>query len=337
MGFEPLQTDRLILRPLELADAEEVRRLAGAPEVASTTLSIPHPYPEGAAEQFIAGTREEMEAGRSYALAMVRREDGALLGVISLTGIHPVHRRAELGYWIGVPYWGQGYTTEAARAMIDFAFGELGLNSVFARHLTRNPASGRVMAKVGMRCEGRLRQHVCKNGQFEDLAVYSILRTEWEAASRPAPLSGIQLQPIGLVENGVIEPVDEGWGEVLSTIRLQPHLNGIVDGLEQFSHALVICYLHETPAVDEVKRRPRGRADMPEVGLLAQRARHRPNPIAVTAVEVLSTGPDRLVVRGLDAIHGTPVLDIKPYFPAFDRRDDARVPEWVNRLMEGYF
>lgn len=145
------------------------------------------------------------------------------------------------------------------------------------------------------------------------------------------------MRPIGVVENGQQEAVDEGWGQVVSTIRLRPDLHGIVDGLDQFTHALIICYLHETPAVPEVRRRPRGRADMPELGLLAQRARHRPNPIAVTAVEVVAAHPDRLVVRGLDAIASTPVLDIKPYFPIFDRRDEARVPEWVDRLMEGYF
>jgi tRNA-Thr(GGU) m(6)t(6)A37 methyltransferase TsaA len=149
-------------------------------------------------------------------------------------------------------------------------------------------------------------------------------------------MSEILMRPIGFVENGQTEAVDEGWGGVISTIRLREDLGGIVDGLDQFSHALIICYLHETPDVPDVRRRPRGREDMPLLGLLAQRARHRPNPIAVTAVEVVAAHHDRLVVRGLDAIHGTPVLDIKPYFPIFDRRD-ARVPEWVDRLMEGYF
>lgn len=146
----------------------------------------------------------------------------------------------------------------------------------------------------------------------------------------------IVMRPIGFVENGQTEAVDEGWGGVVSTVRLREDLGGIVDGLDQFSHALIICYLHETPDVPEVRRRPRGREDMPMLGLLAQRARHRPNPIAVTAVEVVAVHHDRLEVRGLDAIHGTPVLDIKPYFPIFDRRE-ARVPEWVDRLMEGYY
>ncbi|MDB4894611.1 MAG: hypothetical protein JWN15_873 [Firmicutes bacterium] len=146
----------------------------------------------------------------------------------------------------------------------------------------------------------------------------------------------IHMEPIGVVRNGVTEAVDEGWGEVTSEIVLRPDLAGIVDGMEGFSHVLVVTWLHETPAVPEVKRRPRGRNDMPVLGLLAQRARHRPNPIGITACEVVAVAPDRLTVRGLDAIDGTPVLDLKPYFPAFDRRE-AMVPEWVDRLMSGYF
>lgn len=131
--------------------------------------------------------------------------------------------------------------------------------------------------------------------------------------------------------------MDEGWGTVVSEMELAPDLHGILDGLEAFSHVIVIFYMHEAPMVDGVKRRPRGRADMPEVGLLAQRARHRPNPIGMTVAEIVSVATDRLTVRGLDAIDGTPVLDLKPYVPVFDRRDNATVPEWMERLMVGYF
>jgi tRNA (adenine37-N6)-methyltransferase len=107
--------------------------------------------------------------------------------------------------------------------------------------------------------------------------------------------------------------------------------------LDGFSHCLVVTWLHESPPAGAVRRRPRGREDMPEVGLLAQRARHRPNPIGITAVPIVSVGEDQLVVRGLDAIDGTPVLDVKPYVPVFDSRPEATVPEWMTRLMAGYF
>lgn len=144
------------------------------------------------------------------------------------------------------------------------------------------------------------------------------------------------MQSIGTIQNAVSEPVDEGWGGVQSDIVLRPDLAGILSGLEQFSHALVIYWMHEMPPTTQLTRRPRGRADLPELGLLAQRARHRPNPIGVTAVQVIAVSADRLTVRGLDAINGTPVLDIKPYFPDFDSRA-ARVPDWATRLMTGYF
>ena len=83
-----------------------------------------------------------------------------------------------MGYWIGKPFWGQDYCTKAARAMLDFGFGPWELNRIHAYHFVRNPASGRVMAKIGMQYEGLLRQHVIKWGQFEDLALYGILRSD---------------------------------------------------------------------------------------------------------------------------------------------------------------
>jgi tRNA-Thr(GGU) m(6)t(6)A37 methyltransferase TsaA len=90
------------------------------------------------------------------------------------------------------------------------------------------------------------------------------------------------------------------------------------------------------PARDLI-RRPQERADMPEVGTFAQRAKHRPNPIGITAVELIELRGRVLVVKGLDAIDGTPVLDIKPYVPVFDSRPTAIVPRWIERLMENYF
>lgn len=173
-----LQAERLQLRPFVLADAPEVQRLAGAWDVAYTTQNIPHPYEDGMAEQWIGTHLESFETGRALTLAIERREDGALMGAIGLTGFGGEHDHAELGYWIGKPYWGQGYATEAARAIVDYGFDRLGLNRILARHLTRNPASGRVMQKIGMAYEGCMRQHVKKWGHYEDVAFYGMLRHE---------------------------------------------------------------------------------------------------------------------------------------------------------------
>jgi tRNA-Thr(GGU) m(6)t(6)A37 methyltransferase TsaA len=134
--------------------------------------------------------------------------------------------------------------------------------------------------------------------------------------------------------------VDEGWGKVVSEIYLNPELARGIVGFEAFSHVLVVFHMHRatfSPSSDLV-RRPQGRADMPEVGIFAQRAKHRPNPIGVTVVKLLGVKDNVITVQGPDAIDGTPVLDIKPYFPQYDSAGgDVRLPEWVGRLMEGYF
>jgi len=152
-------------------------------------------------------------------------------------------------------------------------------------------------------------------------------------------LSAISLQPIGVVRNDVKEPKDEDWGSVVSQIRLDPALaDGLLE-LQHFSHAVVVFLMHEArfdPAT-HLARHPRDREDLPLVGIFAQRARHRPNPIGITTVRIERLERGTLIVRGLDAIDGTPVLDVKPHVPVFDAPARPRVPEWMDRLMAGYF
>ena len=168
-----LETERLILRAFELADAPDVQRLAGDRAVAAGTLTIPHPYPDGVAEEWIAS-----HDGRDTApFAIERKEDGALLGAVGLD-VEPDHARAELGYWVGKPYWGHGYATEAARAVVRYAFDNLNLHRVYAYHFVDNPASGRVLQKIGMTYEGRRRQHTVKWGALLDSESYAILRDD---------------------------------------------------------------------------------------------------------------------------------------------------------------
>ena len=182
MSDQPvLRTSRLVLRPFEPDDALGVQMLAGAREVAETTMHIPHPYPSGAAELWIATHRDSWDAGTGATYAITDGSSGTLIGAIGLT-IAPPHARGELGYWLGVPFWNRGYCTEAGLAMLDLGFGQLGLHRIQARHLTRNPASGRVLQKLGMRHEGVNRHGMRKNDRFEDLAVYAILADEWAHA-----------------------------------------------------------------------------------------------------------------------------------------------------------
>ncbi len=175
-----LETTRLILRPFTLADASDVQRLAGARAIASTTLNVPHPYEDGMAEQWIRTHQERYEKGELVNFALVLRTNHIFLGAMELQ-INQQYASAELGYWIGQPFWRQGYCTEAARAMLGYGFEVLELNRVHASYLTRNPASRRVMQKIGMAYEGCLRQHIKKWDVFEDLALYGILRSDWAA------------------------------------------------------------------------------------------------------------------------------------------------------------
>lgn len=147
------------------------------------------------------------------------------------------------------------------------------------------------------------------------------------------------LRTIGVVRSPMKDPVDEGWGTIESQILLEPELRDGLRGLGEFSHVLVVSLLHGARFEPErhLVRRPRGLAEMPEIGIFAQRAKDRPNPIGVTVCPIVSVNEDAVTVTGLDAIDGTPILDLKPYFPVFDTAPNARVPEWVDRLMAGYF
>jgi [ribosomal protein S5]-alanine N-acetyltransferase len=171
-----LRTERLVLRPLSLPDIPAVTRLASAREVAATTLRIPHPYTEDDARQFISALPAEADAGRAFVFAITAGNE--FCGAVGLH-VETQHRHAELGYWIGVPFWGRGYATEAARAVVAFGFETLKLERIFAHHFATNPASGRVLQKIGMQREGRLRHHFLKWDQFVDAEMYAILRSDF--------------------------------------------------------------------------------------------------------------------------------------------------------------
>ncbi len=175
-----LQTERLILRAFTPADAADVRRLAGDRNVAEMTMVIPHPYEDGVAEEWIAKHQETFQKGEGLELAVTRRNDGALIGAVGL-GLYAKDESAQLGYWIGKPYWGHGYCTEAARKLVRYGFEELELNRIYAVHFARNPASGRVMQKIGMQQEGCLREHAKHWNRFEDCVYYGLLRGEYMA------------------------------------------------------------------------------------------------------------------------------------------------------------
>jgi ribosomal-protein-alanine N-acetyltransferase len=172
-----LETARLRLRPYRDADIAELVPLIGTREVAATTLRIAHPYTEQDGRDFLALAQEPDKIWLVVAL----RSDGRQIGGIGLR-VDQQHHHAELGYWLGVPYWGQGYATEAAREMLRYGFETLQLHRIFASHFKPNAASGRILVKLGMRHEGCQREHIRKWDQFVDSELYGILRREWQTS-----------------------------------------------------------------------------------------------------------------------------------------------------------
>jgi [ribosomal protein S5]-alanine N-acetyltransferase len=174
-----IQTERLTLRPLTLEDAPTVQQLAGRREIAAMTLSIPHPYSLEQAQDWLAKRLAAVTEGKDVVFGIVSNNTGQLIGAVGLREIDADHSRAEMGFWIGVDWWGQGYATEASRAVVRCGFEQLKLNRIYAHHMTKNPASGRVLEKVGLRREGLLRQAMRKWDHYEDIMLYAILREDW--------------------------------------------------------------------------------------------------------------------------------------------------------------
>ena len=169
-----ITTERLLLRRFTAADAPEVSRLCDNYNMYKSTLNLPYPYPLESALEWIATHDESFTSGRMYEFAITNKESGKLYGAIGLSH-QQAHRHGEIGYWIGEEYWGQGYATEAAKAVLDFAFLGKDFHRVYARFFASNPASGKVMEKCGMTYEGTQKDHVFKEGRYEDLLLFGIL------------------------------------------------------------------------------------------------------------------------------------------------------------------
>lgn len=176
--FPILHTERLILRSFTLEDAPDVQRLAGDKDIASTTCAIPHPYEDGMAEEWICTHAADFENGTGINFAIILKDNGdinkqVLIGAISIN-IDKIEKIGELGYWLGKPYWNSGYCTEAAKVILSYAFDVIKLRSIHAFHIGRNPASGRVLQKIGMEFEECFHKQVEKWGVLEDLVKYNI-------------------------------------------------------------------------------------------------------------------------------------------------------------------
>lgn len=180
-----IETARLQLRTPVQSDIQAIQTAAAAREIADTMISLPHPYPEGEAERYLARQRIEQEAGHSYTFIIELIKDGGLCGVIELRDIDREHSQGELSFWLAVEVWGKGYMSEALQAMVRYGLEVLKLNRLYAYHMLRNPATGRILEKNAFRQEGVLFQRVRKWGHFEDVALWAILRQDWQSSLAP--------------------------------------------------------------------------------------------------------------------------------------------------------
>lgn len=180
MGADPpIPTERLLLRPLRLADIPWVQVTAGRREIADTMISIPHPFSARDAERYVRQRLAQARRGRGLAFGIWPRAEARFAGLVELRALDREHALAELSFWLAVPDWGRGYMGEALAALVGLSFQTLDLNRLYAYHMARNPASGRVLARLGFQVEGLLRQRVRKWGQFEDVLLRALLRGDF--------------------------------------------------------------------------------------------------------------------------------------------------------------
>ena len=178
-----LETDDLILRKPARKDAKDVFGYASDPEVARYVLWEPH-RSLSETRSFIRFLRSRIRAGYPSSWVVVLKETGHVIGTIGFIWYSDVNRSAELGYSFSREYWNHGYATQSLQAVINAAFNSMPLNRLEAQHDIRNPASGRVMEKCGLRQEGILRNRIVNKGEYVDVALYAILRSDWNNGQR---------------------------------------------------------------------------------------------------------------------------------------------------------
>ena len=169
-----IRTERLVLRLFQPSDAATVTTLCNNYNIYKNTLYLPYPYRLNDALSWMEHHYDNFMKDHSYEFAVTDKETGEVFGAIALSN-NKLFNQGEIAYWIGEPYWGNGYATEAARSILQFAFEEKKLHKVFARYFSTNPASGKITEKIGMEKEGVLKEHIVKDGNYEDLVYFGII------------------------------------------------------------------------------------------------------------------------------------------------------------------
>ena len=176
MDFPEINTERLRLGKIEPQYIPQIVQYANNKVISDNLLSFSHPYFEKDAQAWIEMSNTGFEAKTNYIFAIYRHMAEFIGGI----GLHldKAHNKAEIGYWIGEPFWNQGFASEAGKAVIEFGFKELSINKIFAVHFLFNPASEKVLKKIGMRKEAKLKHHYLKNGNYEDVNQYAVFKKD---------------------------------------------------------------------------------------------------------------------------------------------------------------
>ncbi len=170
-----IQTERLLLRLFSPEDAAELELYADDEDILATTSASEVPG-SGMVGEWIDVRLERYEKKQGIDFAVVHRKSHKIIGAIGLGVEYAKDESMQLGYWIGKEYWNQGYCTEAAKRVLKYGFEVLGLHRIFSRHFASNPASGRVLQKIGMKYEGTLREAYKHQDKFEDIVCYGLLK-----------------------------------------------------------------------------------------------------------------------------------------------------------------
>ena len=179
-----IMTERLHLRAYRLEDAAELVSIVNDKEIASTTLRIPFPYAQKDAEEWIVSTEKKLVEDSEINWAITNRFSNKLVGTITLV-LNTKYCNAEFGYFIGKMFWGNGYCTEAAKAVLKFAFEDLKLHRVHGSHMKKNLASAKVLLNIGMSYEGTQWGHIKKWDNYEDIVLYGMLKEDWDRLNSP--------------------------------------------------------------------------------------------------------------------------------------------------------
>ena len=177
--FPELKTKRLRLRNVHINDVPSILKYANNKAISDNVLNIPNPYLEDEVLYWIEMAQQGFKKNVRYAFAINLTENRELIGVIGLS-IDKDHNKAELGFWVGEPFWGRGIMTEAAEEILKFGFGKLNLNKIYTTHFIDNPASGKVLSKNGMIMEGELKDHYLRNNVYRSVIMYRLTKEEYE-------------------------------------------------------------------------------------------------------------------------------------------------------------